>query len=107
MDHDELGWSILCSFESFEVQMGEGPRTSSRAAGPLSEENIEGNSELYYDASASWEVKSEDEECPYTHTLSLSLSLSLVVDYMWDHELCRRKSSVIASLRTLLILDRV
>ena len=32
LDHDELSWSALCSFESFEVWMGEGPRTSSHAS---------------------------------------------------------------------------
>ena len=79
LDHDELGWSSSCSFESFEVHMGEGPRTSSRASGPLSDTNLEGNSEMYYDALASWEVKRQEEKCSDT--------LSLMVDSMWDREL--------------------
>ena len=33
LDHDELGWSASCSFESFEVYMREGPCTYTWASG--------------------------------------------------------------------------
>ena len=99
LDRDELGWSASCSFEFFDIQIQERPRTSSCASGPLSDTNLEGNIEMYYNASASWEVKSKDEEC--------SDILSLMVNSMQDCELCRRKSSVIPSLRALPIPDCV
>ena len=50
MDRDELGWSASCSFESFDIQMGERPRTSLRASGALSDINLEDSREMYYDA---------------------------------------------------------
>ena len=53
LDRDELGLLALCYFAFFEDHIGEGTRKSSRASGPLHKENIEGNSEMYYDASES------------------------------------------------------
>ena len=53
LDHEELGWSASCSFESFDIQMGQEPYTFSHASSPLSD----ANREMYYDASVSWEEK--------------------------------------------------
>ena len=65
---------------SFDVQMGEWPHTSSCVSDPLSDIFQVGNGEMYYDASASWEVKRQDEECSDT--------VSLVGDSTRDNELC-------------------
>ena len=60
LDRDELGWSPSCSFESFGSYAGDATYLFA-CHRPFQPKNIKGNSEIYCDASASWEIKKQEE----------------------------------------------